>query len=62
MRTTAIALALLTLTACQWRTTDQRIVEVDGERFICTYSINELSGNESESVCTQIIDTNEVGS
>ena len=51
----AITAVALLASGCSWRTTDQRIIDVGGEEFVCTYTLNNISGNESESVCTQII-------
>ena len=50
----AVAIVVGLTSGCQWRTTEQEIIEVDGERFVCTYTLNNISGNQSESVCTPI--------
>ena len=54
MRWALALIATTALTGCQWRTTETRITEVDGREFVCTYTLNHLSGNESESVCTPL--------
>lgn len=47
----AVAVAALALSGCQWRHVEREVVEVDGQRFICTKTVNEISGNETEGEC-----------
>lgn len=42
---------LLAATGCQFRYVETEVVTIDGERFVCTKTVNRISGNETEGDC-----------
>lgn len=46
-----LALAVLVLAGCGHLDVQTDVVEIDGERFVCTKTVNRISGNERDGVC-----------
>lgn len=51
MKLIVAVIAVLAITSCAVRETREKVITVNGQEFLCSYTHNNLSGNETEQTC-----------